>query len=229
VRWGTLLHDRWMLPHYIWRDLVDVVAEMNAAGYPIDAAWFAPHFEFRFPRYGEMRYGDVTLELRQALEPWHVMGEEGATGGTVRYVDSSLERLEVRAVGVNAERYVIGCNGMRVPMQPTGTSGEFVGGVRFRAWRPAASLHPTIDIDAPLVFDLYDRWSGRAVAGCTYHVAHPGGRNFEHFPVNGYEAESRRLSRFHPFGHTAGPAPEPRDLARAEFPHTVDLRWRPRG
>jgi uncharacterized protein (DUF2126 family) len=229
VRWGTLLHDRWMLPHYVWRDLVDVVAELNAAGYPIAAEWFAPHFEFRFPSYGEMRYGDVTLQLRQALEPWHVMGEEGAPGGTVRYVDSSLERLQVHVTGMTGERYVIGCNGMRVPLQSTGTAGEFVGGVRFRAWRPAASLHPTIDVDAPLVFDLYDRWSGRAVAGCTYHVAHPGGRNFETFPVNGYEAESRRLSRFYPFGHTPGPGPEPLDLRRSEFPHTLDLRWSPRG
>jgi uncharacterized protein (DUF2126 family) len=209
----------------VWRDLCDVIADMNRAGYPLESDWFAPHFEFRFPRYGEVQFEGVTLELRQALEPWHVLGEEGAPGGTVRYVDSSLERLQVRATGLASERYVIGCNGVRVPMTATGTPGEYVGGVRFRAWRPAASLHPTIAIDAPLVFDLYDRWTGRAVAGCTYHVVHPGGRNFEHFPVNSYAAESRRLSRFFPFGHTPGMSPEPVELARKEFPYTLDLRW----
>jgi uncharacterized protein (DUF2126 family) len=225
VRWGTLLHDRFMLPHFVWHDLNELISDMNQAGYPLELDWFAPHFEFRFPRYGEIRYGDMTLELRQALEPWHVMGEEGAPGGTVRYVDSSLERLQVRVTGYTSERFVIACNGCAVPMRATGVNGEFIGGVRFRAWRPAASLHPTIDVDAPLVFDVYDRWTRRAVAGCTYNVAHPGGRNFEHFPVNGNEAEGRRLSRFFAFGHTPGPQSEPRTLVRPEFPHTPDLRW----
>jgi uncharacterized protein (DUF2126 family) len=225
VRWGTRLHDEFMLPHFIWRDLAALITDMNQAGYALELDWFAPHFEFRFPRYGEIRYGDVTVELRQALEPWHVMGEEGAPGGTVRYVDSSLERLQVKVAGFVSERFAIACNGVNVPMTSTGVNGEYVGAVRFRAWKPAASLHPSIDVDAPLLFDLYDRWNGRAVAGCTYHVAHPGGRNFEHFPVNSYEAESRRLARFFPFGHTAGPAPAPRNVVRSEFPHTLDLRW----
>ncbi len=225
VRWGTALHDRFMLPHFVWRDFADLIGDMNRSGYPLELEWFAPHFEFRFPLYGEIKYGDMMLELRQALEPWHVMGEEGAPGGTVRYVDSSLERLQVKVAGFRPERYVIGCNGACVPMTPTGISGEYVGGVRFRAWKPAASLHPTIDVDAPLVFDIYDRWSQRSVAGCTYHVAHPGGRNFEHFPVNSYEAESRRLSRFFAIGHTVGQSAPPRDILRAEFPHTLDLRW----
>jgi uncharacterized protein (DUF2126 family)/transglutaminase-like putative cysteine protease len=225
VRWGTRLHDRYMLPFFVWQDFRDVIADMNAAGYPLAEAWFRPHFEFRFPAYGQIGFEDVQIELRQALEPWHVLGEEGATEGTVRYVDSSVERLQVGVSGLNIDRYRIACNGKRVPLSPAGPAGDFVGGVRFRAWQPASAIHPTIPVDAPLVFDLYDAWSGRAVAGCTYHVSHPGGRNFERFPVNAYEAESRRLARFFPHGHTPGAHPEPEDLTRAEFPCTLDLRW----
>ena len=209
----------------MWQDIVGVVEELQRAGYDFDPAWFAPHFEFRFPRYGSIVYEGIEVELRQALEPWHVMGEEGAAGGTVRYVDSSVERLQVKVTGLSGDRYQIGCNGKRVPLMPTGVAGEAVAGVRFRAWQPAASLHPTIGVDNPLVFDIYDTWTQRAVAGCTYHVAHPGGRNYETAPVNAYEAESRRLARFFPIGHSTGDAPAPENLNRAEFPHTLDLRW----
>ncbi|MGD8339784.1 MAG: transglutaminase family protein [Gammaproteobacteria bacterium] len=225
VRWGTRLHDRFMLPHFVWQDFKDVISDMRAHGYALEADWFAPHYEFRFPRYGGVEFEGIEIVLRQALEPWHVLGEQGATGGTVRYVDSSVERLQVVVRGLNGDRYELGCNGFRVPLTRTERADEFVAGVRFRAWQPASALHPKIPVDAPLVFDLYDSWSGRAVAGCTYHVAHPGGRNFEVFPVNSYEAESRRLARFFSTGHTPGEASPPRPLAQPEFPLTLDLRW----
>ena len=225
VRWGTQLHDRFMLPHFLAQDLHDVIQDMNQAGYDIQEEWFAPHLEFRFPLYGSINHQSLVMEVRQALEPWHVMGEEGAPGGTVRYVDSSVERLQIKLSGLTDTRYMVACNGKRVPLIHTGREGEAVGGVRYRAWQAPQSLHPNIGVDAPLTFDIYDRWSQRAVAGCTYHVAHQGGRNFEQFPVNAYEAESRRLARFMPFGHTAGPYLEPVDTSRPEFPCTLDLRW----
>jgi uncharacterized protein (DUF2126 family) len=225
VRWGTQLHDRFMLPHFIWRDLLDCIDDMRQAGYELESEWFAPHFEFRFPVCGQINFGSIEIELRQALEPWHVLGEQGEVGGTVRYVDSSVERMQVAVRGLSGNRYTIACNGKVVPLAPTDRAGEFVGGIRYRAWQPAACLHPTIPIDAPLTVDLYDHWSGRAVAGCTYHVAHPGGRNFETFPVNSYEAESRRLARFFPFGHSTGPGDPPKQITRPEFPCTLDLRW----
>jgi uncharacterized protein (DUF2126 family) len=225
VRFGTSLHDRFMLPHFVWQDLEDVIRDMQTHGYDLDAAWFLPHVEFRFPVYGKVQFGDIEIEIRQALEPWNVLGEEGAVGGTVRFVDSSVERVQVKVTGLTDQRYMVACNGQRVPLRSTGREGEAVAGVRFRAWQPASCLHPTIGVNTPLVFDLYDRWNKRAVAGCTYHSAHPGGRNFEHFPINAYEAESRRLARFFAIGHTPGPYNEPSNQSRDEFPLTLDLRW----
>ncbi|HVO09003.1 MAG TPA: transglutaminase family protein [Burkholderiaceae bacterium] len=228
VHWGTELHDRFLLPGFVWMDFEDVIDEMTGLGYAFERAWFAPHFEFRFPKIGELQARGVRLVLRQALEPWHVMGEEGAVGTTVRYVDSSLERLELHASGLVDPRHVVTVNGRVVPLQPTGRVGEYIAGVRYRAWQPPSALHPTIAPHAPLTIDLVDRWMQRSLAGCQYHVAHPGGRSYATFPVNAYEAESRRLARYFPFGHTPGPGfarrvepPAPRSV---EFPFTLDLR-----
>ncbi|WP_374600979.1 DUF2126 domain-containing protein [Niveibacterium sp.] len=226
VRWGTELHDRFLLPHFVEQDMRDVVEDMQLAGYPIQPEWFAPHMEFRFPKIGDLAVKGMELELRTALEPWHVMGEEGAVGGTVRYVDSSVERLQVKVAGMAPDRFCLTINGTPVPLHPTGKVGEFVAGVRYRAWQPASCLHPTIGVHGPLTFDLVDTWMQRSLGGCQYHVAHPGGRNYETFPVNAYEAESRRLARFFRIGYTPGEmrlAPAP---AQGEFPFTLDLRRR---
>ena len=206
------------------QDFRDVIAEQNNAGFSLKPEWFAPHFEFRFPKYGDFATLGAEIELRQALEPWHVMGEEGAIGGTVRYVDSSVERLQVKITGLAPDRYALTCNGRRIPLRPTGSVGEFVAGVRYKAWQPASALHPLIPAQAPLTFDLVDTWMNRSMGGAQYHVAHPGGRNYDTFPVNAFESESRRLARFVRMGHTPGritPLPEP---ANAEYPFTLDLR-----
>jgi uncharacterized protein (DUF2126 family) len=223
-RWGTELHDRFMLPYFVWQDFQDVITELNGFGYPLQAQWFAPHLEFRFPRYGEFAARGVDVELRCALEPWNVLGEEGRAGATVRYVDSSVERLQVKVSGLIGDRHVLTCNGRALPLQPTGNVGESIAGVRYRAWRPPSALHPTVGIHTPLVFDLVDGWMNRSLGGCQYHVMHPGGRSYDTFPVNAYEAEGRRLSRFFRMGHTPGRVEPRREERNPNFPFTLDLR-----
>ena len=191
---------------------------------PVRLDWFEPHLEFRFPLCGAITCAGVNVEIRQALEPWHVLGEEGAIGGTARYVDSSLERVEVRVKCETEGRHLVTCNGHALPFAPTGTFGETVAGVRYRAWQPASILHPTIGTHVPLVFDVVDTWTGRAVGGCRYHVAHPGGRGLEVFPINAFEAEGRRIARFEAMGHTAGPASPKGRAVHPDFPLTLDLR-----
>jgi uncharacterized protein (DUF2126 family) len=234
-----------MLPHYLWADLKEVVGELNQAGFPFQLEWLEPFLEFRFPRYGGTQLGTINLELRAAIEPWNVLGEEATNLGTSRFVDSSVERLQVRLSGLNGDRYLLVCNGRRIPLANTGVEGEYVAGVRYRAWQPPSALHPTIGVHSPLVFDLVDTWNGRSAGGCVYRVMHPGGRNYDHFPVNAYEAEARRHTRFETQGHTAGsiqpppwlppmarfyPGEPPRPMApppeepAGEFPATLDLR-----
>lgn len=224
ARWGTELHDRYLLPHFIEQDFADVIADLNSAGYAFKADWFAAHREFRFPKVGDYEVNGIKLELRTALEPWHVLGEEGTAGGTVRYVDSSLERLQVKLSGMPPDRYVLTCNGRAVPLHPTGRVGEFVAGVRFRAWQPPNCLQPTIPVHAPLVFDLLDTWMQRSLGGCQYHVTHPGGRSYETLPINANEAESRRLSRFFRIGHTPGRMDAAPLKINDELPMTLDMR-----
>jgi uncharacterized protein (DUF2126 family) len=186
--------------------------------------WFAPHTEFRFPTYGSIQKRGIDLELRQAIEPWNVLGEEPGASGTVRYVDSSVERMQVFVKGMVDPRHVVTVNGVKIPLHPTGVNGQYVAGVRYRAWRPPECLHPTIGVHSPLIFDVVDTWAGRSIGGCTYHVSHPGGRSYETFPVNAYEAESRRFTRFYDFGHTPGPMQITEAPVTKEFPFTLDLR-----
>jgi uncharacterized protein (DUF2126 family)/transglutaminase-like putative cysteine protease len=230
VRWGTALQDRFALPHFLATDLEDVVADLQRAGFPFDPIWFAPHFEFRFAPCGTVDVAGLSLELRQAIEPWHVLGEEARAGAQARFVDSSLERLQVKVRGLTDGRHVVACNGYRVPLHPTGVSGEYVAGVRFRAWQPPRALHPRVGVHAPLTFDVVDAWSARSVGGCTYHVAHPGGRAYETRPRNALEAEGRRMARFFAIGHSPGLRGDsfPREAPAARgFPMTLDLRRAP--
>ncbi|MBL7745770.1 MAG: transglutaminase family protein [Chitinophagaceae bacterium] len=246
VRWGTALYDKFLLPHYAQEDIADVVEYLNNAGYAFDINWFKPFFEFRFPHYGSVRIQNIDMEIRMGIEPWHVLGEEMSSSGTARFVDSSLERVQVKLKGINDSRYILLCNGFRVPLTATPVKGEYICGIRYRAWQPPSALHPTIGVDTPLTFDIVDTWNSRSIGGCTYYVSHPGGRSYDTFPVNSFEAESRRVSRFGKTEHSQGPlfvrsyfsviqhyvendrtpfyydAPPPE--INNEFPCTLDLR-----
>lgn len=249
VRWGSELHDKFLLEHYVKEDIKDIVEQLNDAGYPFKLDWFDPFFEFRFPLYGMVEINAMQLELRMAIEPWNVLGEEMTGRGTSRYVDSSLERIQVKLNNFTVERYTLTCNGVKVDLSPTGTKGEYVAGVRFKAWDPWSALHPTIGVDTPLVFDIVDDWNQKSIGGCTYFVAHPGGLSYDNYPINSLEAESRRINRFWDIGLTqdeetpkelvattnfTGRMVEPKSGSNTfvykempvnpEYPHVTDLR-----
>lgn len=246
VRWGTELYDKFMLPHYVHRDLEEVMQDLKEAGYEFQLAWLEPFFEFRFPLVGKIMLQDIGMEIRVGLEPWHVLGEESSSGGTARFVDSSVERVEIRLRNFNPDRYTVACNGFAIPVKAATVSGEYVAGVRYKAWNPPSALHPTIPANVPLTFDIIDKWNNRTIGGCVYHVAHPGGRNYDTSPVNAFEAEGRRISRFWKEGHKPGALTPsgayaavvryleknqipvnfdpPSMRVAAEYPHTLDLR-----
>ena len=228
VEWGTTLHDRFLLPHFVWEDFKQVISDLKLSGFEFESDWFATHFEFRFPKIGDLVRDELQMELRTAIEPWYVLGEEPAGGGTVRFVDSSVERLQLKLNGVTSGRYVVTCNSRKVPLVPTGVPGEMVAAVRYRAWQPASCLHPTVPVHSPLTFDILDTWASRSIGGCMVHVAHPAGRNYESFPVNPYEAEARRAARFFRMGHTPGQINLPASEHNPLFPLTLDLRRRSR-
>jgi len=224
-KWGTSLHDRWMLPWHLAADIHDILSDLRAAGFAFEDSWFVPHIEFRCPRIGEITHDGIKLELRTAIEPWYVLGEEMGGGGTTRYVDSSVERLQVHVTGCDIARYGIMVNGRMVPLAPTGVQGEFVAGVRYRAWQPPSCLHPTVPVNTPLLIDIVDLWRQRSIGGCRYYVDHPGGLNSPTYPVNALEAECRRAARFVAFGHTPGPLVIQQERPAADYPHTLDLRY----
>jgi uncharacterized protein (DUF2126 family) len=214
-----------MLRHFVWEDVSIVIQDLRHAGYEFEPEWFAPFREFRFPYVGTIYSAGMQLDLHNALEPWHVLGEETGEQGTARYVDSSVERLQVSIHGMAGDRYMVTCNGRKVPLRSTGVRGSYVAGVRFKAWQPHSSLHPTIKAHPPLVFDIVDTDHCRSIAGCTYHVSHPGGRNYDTFPVNANEAEARRAARFWSHGGTQGTMEVPLEDPHPEQPFTLDLRY----
>jgi uncharacterized protein (DUF2126 family)/transglutaminase-like putative cysteine protease len=225
VRYRTELHDKYMLPYYLWQDFLDVIQDLNNYGYDFKKEWFEVFHDFRFPLAGHVNLSGFDVELRTAIEPWIVLGEENSGSGTARYVDSSVERLQFKIFGLTDSRHIVTCNGRKLPLKNTGVNGEFVAGVRFKAWSPPSSLHPQIGAHSTLVFDIIDTWKNRAIGGCTYYVSHPGGRFYDTFPINGNEAESRRISRFFSFGYTPGTLQyEISEELNPEFPHTLDLR-----
>ena len=224
VRWGAQLHDRFMLPHFLWTDFLDVLRELREGNLSFDPGLYRPFLDFRCPRVGRHEVEDLEIELRTALEPWSVLGEMGNEVGTVRYVDASVERLEVKVRGLLPDRHCVTVNGRELPLRATGEAGEAVAGVRFKAWEPPRALHPTIPIHHPLRFDVVDTWAKRSLGAATYHVWHPGGRGYDEPPLTAFEAAARRAQRFTTEGHAPYPADRKPATPHPEQPYTLDLR-----
>ncbi len=224
VRWGQTLHDRFLLPTWMWRDFEGVLVHLAQAGLAVPDEAYLAFLEHRCPIVGAIQASDVRFELRNAIEPWHVLGEEMSTTGTARFVDSSMERVEARVEGLVPERHVVTVNGHLLPMRATGTAGEHVGGVRFRAWAPPHSLHPHLGIQHPLRFDVIDTWAKRSLGACAYHVWHPEGRGYGTPPLTRFEASARRAQRFTVEGQAAYPVGIRPAAAHADAPYTLDLR-----
>jgi uncharacterized protein (DUF2126 family)/transglutaminase-like putative cysteine protease len=222
IRHGENLHGRYLLPHFLIHDIADVAADLRAHDINFDTSWLDPFTEFRFPRIGTAVFDGVEIELRGAIEQWNVLGEESTAGGTARYVDSSVERIQVRLVGADRHRYIVTANGYPIPLMATEKADIQVGGVRFRAWQPPSALHPTITVDGPLRFELVDTVTGMSRGGCTYHVSHPGGRAYDNPPVNAVEAESRRGRRFEATGFTPGKV-DMSDLREKQARQSTDM------
>lgn len=224
VRWGHTLHDRFLLPYWMWKDFEDILEFLNLRGFALQKEHYRPFLDLRCPVVGRMTVSGVELQVRNAIEPWHVLGEEATGAGTSRYVDSSMERIEIMVDGYIAERHAILVNGHVLPLRATGESHRLVGGVRFRAWAPPHSLHPHIGIHHPISIEVLDRWSRRSLGGCTYHVWHPEGRAFDGSPLTRFEASARRNQRFTMGSHTAYPLTVVDPGPHHEAPYTLDLR-----
>lgn len=243
-RWGPALHDRFMLPDILWDDLRSVVGDLVAAGYPFQLDWFEPLFERRFPVLGSVPIGPLTLKLRSAHEPWPLLAEEATGAGVARFVDAANERLQVTLSGAHPGRYVLVCNGHRVPLQETATHGEYIAGIRYKISNPPATLHPTVWPVQSLVFDVIDTWSGPVIGGCTYLPPQPqlwGSIGTPALPpATGEPREAPRVfpvpilsmralgrsGRFLPHGSGLGPMTAPPKIDDEQFPHLLDLTQR---
>jgi uncharacterized protein (DUF2126 family) len=227
IPWGTKLHDSFMLPHFVKQDFLEVLARLRQSGFEFEAEWFAPHFEFRFPKIGSFSADGVEFELRRALEPWNVLAEETNSGRTIRNVDSSIERVQVKISGLTADsRYIVACNGRRVPLHPATEPGFEVAGVRFRARRLTATMHPTIPVHSPLTFTLIDCRNQRSIGQCAYRIESPEGRDYKSRPMDADEAMVRQLERFEVVDPIV-PVSIPDVESNPIFPGTLDLRIPP--
>ncbi len=227
IRWGAALHDRFLLPHHLWRDFEEVLAFLDERGLALPVEPYRAFLELRCPVVGRLVAGDSLLEVRNALEPWNVLGEEPTGGGTSRYVDSSVERIEIRASGIVPERHQVVVNGIELPVRSTGTAGEVLGGVRFRAWAPPHALHPHLGVHHPITIELCDGWGRRSLGACRYHVWHPEGRAYDTPPLTRFEAAARRAQRFTVDGATPWPVEPRRVPVHPETPWSLDLRRHP--